>query len=114
MAVNDRHDIGPGAVNLAVNKALNIRAPILRVVYMAIQVAGQDVFGRHQRRGHAARNQKTLGVLVIAHADVTKTVDHALIKENAVGDSQLFNQCRIGCSQSHRNIPVRFEPDEAI
>ena len=95
MAVNDGHHIRPGAINLAVDEALDIGAPALHIVHVAVQVAGQNIVSHHQCRGHAAGDQKALGVGVVTHADVAKTVEHAFVHQNVIGHDQVVNDCGI-------------------
>jgi hypothetical protein len=73
---------GPRAVDLAVNKSLKINAVPVGAHGRAVEVELENVATPGQRR-HVPCEQESIGPFVIAHADVAKGVDDALVEEDA-------------------------------
>ena len=96
MAVDDGIHIGAHFENFAVDEALQIGFAATLVDHVAVEVAGQDVVGLHQGRGHAAGNEKALRVGRVAHADVAKAVEHTLVDQDVVGQHQVVNEGGVG------------------
>src|ERR1700687_3291895 len=96
MAVDDRPNIGAGAIDLAVNEPLQIHAASLRIECGTVQVESDDVFAPHETRRHVAREQEEAERLVVPHTDMTKAVDDALLVQNAISDNQLVDKFGIG------------------
>jgi hypothetical protein len=94
--VHDRFHFGMGFVDFAMDVAFEIDGTSLRVDGVAVAVKFHDVSRRDKARRHAARQQKVFRVLVMAHADVAKTIDHALLIENTIGRDEIVDQTRIG------------------
>ena len=92
MAVHDRHHVGPGAVDLAMDEALEIDAPGLAIARRAVQVELDDVAGLDGGGRHVARQQEMVRVLVVAHARMAEGVDHALVEQDVVGVDQILQQ----------------------
>ena len=51
---------------------------------------------RHLAGRHVAREQEAIGRLVVPDADMAEGVDHALVKQDAVGDDQIVEQFAVG------------------
>ena len=63
MAVDDRLNIGPRAVDLAVDEPLQIYAATFGIERRAVEVEGDDVVAPDEARRHVAREQKWPGDL---------------------------------------------------
>src|SRR6266480_1241491 len=107
MAVDDRLNIGPRLVDLAVDESLEETGAAPGIAGIALQIVLDDVSGRHQRRGDRARQQIALGRPRVAHRDVSEGVDDALGDEDAAGRCQVRDQfgrdraARCGCVAAH-------------
>ena len=85
--------VGPRAVDLAVDEALEIDAPARRVDRAAVEVERQDVGRRRPAPGAMLRaSRKCSADAVMPDADVTEAVDDALVVEDAIGDRELVDQ----------------------
>jgi hypothetical protein len=104
MVVHHRHDIGPRAIDLAVDEALadrgHARFYSLAVERLAVEVVLEDVFHLHGLGRDGAGEEETLRILRRAQADVAVGVDHAVLGEDAVGGDQVFEQRRFHLSGS--------------
>ena len=96
MAVDDGDDVGPRAVDLAMNEALEIDAPVAGVDRLAVEIERQDVRRRDERGRHVAREQEVRGRAVVPDADVTEAVDDAFVVEDPIGDRELGDECGVG------------------
>jgi hypothetical protein len=85
-----------GFVDFAMDVAFEIDGTSLRADGVSVAVEFHDVSRRDEAGRHAARQQEVLWVLVVAHADVAKTIDHALVIEDAIGRDEIVDQGRIG------------------
>jgi hypothetical protein len=72
--VHDGHHVGPRAVDGAVDEALQVHAPVVRVQRRAVQRELQDVACRDLARRHVAREQEARGIPVVPHAHVPEGV----------------------------------------
>ena len=95
MAVYDRHDLGACPENFAVDKAFQRR--LLNLAdRTAVQFELLDVRHRHRGRRPRLGHEKQVRMLIVPRADMSEPVEHALIRENSIGQDQVFDQCRIG------------------
>src|SRR5690606_16238772 len=85
----------PRTVNLAVDKSLEIVAPLISVQGVAVQVEFHNVLCFHQPGSQVASQQKPARILVGAEADVTKRVQHMRVEENVVGVDEVGEQLRV-------------------
>src|SRR5712691_6912601 len=69
---------------------------ILRIDRLALAVELHNVGRLDEARRHAARQEEMLGLLVVAHADMAKPIDNALVVEDAVGRDEILDQRRVG------------------
>ena len=95
--MHDGVHVRPSAIDFTVNEPLEVYASAVGVEGSAIEVERDDVVAPHQCRRHVARQQEVHGRLVMAHADVTETIDDTLVVQDAVGDDELVDQRTIGC-----------------
>ena len=96
MAVDDRHHVGTGAVDLAVDEALAGELAAAAVGRVRVEVEHHDVALLHRARRAVARDQEAIGTLVVARADVAVTVEHALVREDVVRKDEVIDELRIG------------------
>ena len=98
MAVHDRHYIGPRAVDLAVDEALEHRLASrfanIGVERIAVQVVLDQVLFVHQFRSDGARQVVALRVARRAQADVAVGIDDAVRGEDAVSRDEVFQRLR--------------------
>ena len=66
-------------------------------MHLTLQIALDDVIGRHRSGRHAARNEKAIWVFGIADTDVTKAIKDAFVGQNLIGRRQVFDQL-LNCS----------------
>ena len=83
MAVHDRHHLGPRAVDLAVDVALDEALALVAGERLAVGVELHQVGGGDQRRRARARHDEVVRALVAARADVAVGVEHAVLREDA-------------------------------
>ena len=62
VTMRDTHDVGPRAINLAVEIALDERRPPTRIARLTIEGELHDVVGGHERRRKRPRHQEPLGI----------------------------------------------------
>ena len=77
MAVHHGHDVGPGAIDLAVDVALDESLALVADRF-AVRAELHDVGRRHQRRRARARHEEMPGPLVAARAHMSIGVEHAV------------------------------------
>ena len=82
--MHDSHHIGAGAVNLAVDEALQVGAAII-VGARPVQVEAHDVAACNKGRRHAAGQPEVAGMRRVAHAYVAESVYHTLLIQDVVG-----------------------------
>jgi hypothetical protein len=95
MAVHDRHHVGPLAIDLAVQEALEVGTAIV-AHGLAVGVVLHDVGYLHELRRHGARHVEALRMLVASHAHVPVAVEDAFHREDAIGGDQVHQQVGIG------------------
>src|SRR5215472_5318798 len=95
MAMYDRPDVGMGLVDFAVDEALDIEGTTVWLERISVEIELHDVVGGHQAGSHAACEQKMPRVSIVPHADMSKTVDHALVREDAVGGDEIVDEIRM-------------------
>src|SRR6266436_8385871 len=95
MAMYDRLDVGMGLVDFAVDEALDIERTTAWLESIAVEIELQDIAGRDQARSHAAGEQKAPRVRLVPHADMSEAIDHALVREDAVGGDEIVNEVRM-------------------
>jgi hypothetical protein len=85
----DRVDVGPCLVDAAVDDALAVEGHIGRRDRLGIEREFQNV-GRLDQLGAArAGEQVAPAVARVAHADVAEAVEHAFVRDDAVGERKL-------------------------
>ena len=90
--MNDGGDVGPGAIDFAVNEAFEIdRAPI-RPHDRAVGVEFQDVRRLHQGRRHVAGEPKAIRTFGAAGAHMTEAVEHVLVEQDVIGVDEVIDQ----------------------
>ncbi len=89
--MHDRLHVGARAIDFAVDEALQIHASPGRIERHAVEVEGDDVLAADQARRHVARQQKMIGRLVVASADMSEAVDDALPVKDTVGENELVD-----------------------
>src|SRR5437016_2540699 len=92
MAVYDRPDVAMGLVDSAMDEALDIERATPQLERVAVKVELQNVVCSDETRRHAAREQKEFRVSRVPYADMSETVDHAPIGEDAVGGDEIVDE----------------------
>lgn len=83
--MNDYRHIGAPPEDLGVNEALQVDLPVARIDGLAIERELDDVLRRNLARGHVAGEKKAVRPLVVAHADMAESIDHALVEQDVIG-----------------------------
>src|ERR1044072_6312297 len=104
MAVHDRYDVRPRAVNRCMDEPFEITFPIACIKWRAVQIIFDNVFGGNEHRSNAAREQKTLGIVVVSDADMPKTVEYTLVIQNAIRVHQITHQLRANLALRRRRL----------
>jgi hypothetical protein len=84
--------------------ALEINGTPLWVDGLALAVEFHDVSAGDKARGHAARQQKVLWVFVVSYADMTKTIDYALVVKDVISHDEIVDQGLIGGQRLGLNV----------
>ena len=92
MAVHDGLNVRTRPINRCVNEAFEVNGAPADIDRSAFEVKLQNVFGGDQARRDAARQQETRRVLLVADADVAKSVDDALIVKDPICVNEILNQ----------------------
>src|SRR5215467_11629619 len=92
MGMDDGHDIRPRRENRGMNEALEIKAGALVAYRLTLEVELDDVFGTHQLGSERAGNQKAVGIVRVADADMAVGIDHLLAGEDPIGDHKILDQ----------------------
>src|SRR5688572_30775152 len=92
MAVHDRHYIGPRAVDLAVDVALEEPFALLTRERLAVRVEPHEIRRRDERRCERARHDEAFRVLVAARAHVPIGVEHFVLREDAARGDEVFDE----------------------
>jgi hypothetical protein len=89
MAVHHAVDVGSRFVEAAMDEALEIGWTTIVAHDFAIERELHDVALLDELGAARARQEKALGIGRVAHADMAIGVDHALMRQNAVGDDEV-------------------------
>src|SRR5580700_5326006 len=90
MTVHHRHDIGPLAVDFAVNEALEKSFARRRFASLASEIEFHDVVGGHECGRERAWHQKPIGAGRMAQRDVPGRVEYALIGKDAAAGRKIL------------------------
>ncbi len=82
MAVDHRGDIGAGAVDLAMDEALQIDRAATRRQGIAVKVELQDVVRGDEGGRQIPGQEKPVGRLVVANADMAEGIDDTVVEED--------------------------------
>ncbi len=102
--VHHRADIGPRLKDAAMDRALAVHDAAALVDRVAVEVEFHDVVARHQFRAARARHEEAVGPLRMPQADMAEAVDHALVRQDPVGDHQILEML---LQRRHRFLPKR-------
>jgi hypothetical protein len=89
VVVAHRHHVGARAVRGSVDRALRVQRLALRIPRPVVEGELQDVAALDQLRAPRAGQEVTVWVQRVPDADVAEGVDHALVREDPVGDDQI-------------------------
>src|SRR5215472_1743705 len=92
MGMDDGHNIRPRRENRGMNEALEIKAAVLVSRRLTLEVELDNIFGTHQIGSKRAGNQKPVGIVRVADADMAVGVDHLLAGEDPIGDHEILDQ----------------------
>ena len=87
--VADRHDVRPRLIDAAVDHALGVELHRRRRDRLGIERELQNVGRLDQARRARAREQIATGIGRMAHADMAERIEHAFVRQYAVGKRDL-------------------------
>src|SRR5918992_1275503 len=96
MAVHNGHHLGAGAVDLAVNVALDEALALVAGHRLAVGVELHQVRSGDERGGERARHDEALGFAVAARADVAVSVEHFVHGEDAARGDEVVDELAAG------------------
>lgn len=105
MAVNHRHDIGAGAVNFAMDEALQIDFAAARGQWVSVKIEFKNIIRGDKGGRQVSGQEKAINRLVVADADMAEGVDDTVIEENMVGQNQILDKRGIGGRRRNRSNP---------
>ena len=73
------------------DEAFNVCAVGAPVSRFAVEAERHDVLWLNHFRAARARKQEEVGVVGMAHADVSERIDDALIRKDAIGGDEFSN-----------------------
>ena len=91
MVVHDRMHVRSLFVDRAVDEALQIGRAAALVDRRAVELIFDDVVALDAFGGAGAREQIALRIVGMAGADMAERIDHAFVRQNAVGGHQFFD-----------------------
>jgi len=91
VTVDDGVDVRPHLVDLAVDETLLVGAAPLGIDRLAVEVVLHDVVRRDRRRRDRARHQIAIGIARIADADMAEAIENFFVREDTVGEDQIFD-----------------------
>ena len=83
--------VGARFIDGAVDEALDVRRRRIIGQRRAVERELENVLRFDQLRAARAREQVALGMQRMSHADVSISIDHALRREDAVGDDEVVD-----------------------
>ena len=95
MSVNDGIHIGPHPIDFGVDESFRVQRTALRIDRDSVQVELQQIRRGNQLRSQRARHDKTIRVSVVPRADVSVSIDDALLRQDPVCCDEVFNKHRI-------------------
>src|SRR5688572_11382464 len=96
MAVHNRHHLGAGAVDLAVDVALDEAFSLVAGQRLAVGVELHQVRRGDERGGERARHDEALGLAIAARADVAVGVEHFVHGEDAARGDEIVDELAAG------------------
>ena len=96
VAVHDCHDLGPRAVDLAVDVALDEALALVPRQRLAVGAAFHDIRGGDERRRERARDEEMLRPVVAAGADVPVGVEHLVHGEDPARGDEIADKRAAG------------------
>src|SRR5579871_6616441 len=94
--MDDRADIGPRLVDLAMNEALAVMLLAALGHGIAIERELADIGLGDNTRRDIARHHIFRRILVMPHADMAEAVEDLVIEEDQIGRDQIFDEARRG------------------
>jgi hypothetical protein len=105
MTVNHRQDVGPHAVDLAMDEPFEIGRLVLSIGDVAIKIEGQDVLDGNERGGTIAREQEAVGPKRMPDADMTEAIDDPAIEQDMIGGHEFRDSVLKSYSIVHFKFP---------
>src|SRR5215472_6029370 len=99
MTMNDGTNVGPGSIDLRVNKAFQVEWKSLRIDRIAVQIEFDQILGGYQLRCERSRHDEAVRRAIVPGADVTETIQHTMLRENPVCSDQIFDKLGIRVHQ---------------
>ena len=94
MTVDDGMNIVPRLVDLTVYEALEGEGISALSDRIAVQIEFQDVTRRHEPRGPGACHQEAIRIGRMPDAHVSRFVEYALARQDAVGGDEIRDRVR--------------------
>jgi hypothetical protein len=104
MMVADGHHIRSRLVDAAMDDTLRIELHRWRLDRLGIERIFQDIGGLDHGRRTRTREQIAAGIGRVAHAHMAESVQHAFVRQHAVGERKLV--ARFGQIVGHRTSPA--------
>ena len=82
-------------------EALGAERPVVLAGRRAVEREREDIARLDERGGTVAREQEAVGIARMAHADVSVFVEHAVMRQDPVGDDQVVDRA-LQCLSSDR------------
>src|SRR6185295_13572950 len=101
MAMHHGHDLRPGAIDLAVDVALDEALALVSGRRLAVRAPFDQVGRGDERRRPRARHEEVLGALVAPRADVAVSVEHAMVGEDAASRDEIVDELLAGSGLLH-------------
>src|SRR5690606_33327001 len=92
MAVHHGLDVRPATVDFAMDEALKIDLATVGIHRIPIQGELDDILSAHTAWRHIAGKQETVRPSVMTDADMSETIDNALVEKDMVGCYQILDQ----------------------
>jgi hypothetical protein len=100
----DCHHVGTRLEDRGVDGDFAVEPVGRRHHRLAVEIEHENVCGLHQLGRAMARDQEVLGILGMAQAHMTESVEHAFIGEDAIGEGYLLT--RLGEAVGHSWLSV--------
>jgi len=82
--------IRPTAIDLTVNKALQIDLPTFCIHRLAISIEFYDICGHYPAGRHVAGQQEMVWPPIVPYTDMAESVEDTLVEQNVIRADKVF------------------------